>query len=58
MNRSLFPSPLKIRMPSFRRMPESSFIKALDTGFCRCDKLLEVPFCLEFKELSHVSQSS
>jgi hypothetical protein len=32
MNSFLFWTPTKIHMPSFRRTPESSSIKALDTG--------------------------
>ncbi len=31
---------LTIDMPSFRRKPESSVFRGLDTGFRRCDKLL------------------
>lgn len=58
MNGFLFWTPTKIHMPSFRRTPESSFIKALDTGLRRCDEFLETLFHLSFKELSHVAQPS
>ena len=35
--------PLEIHISSFRRRPESSVFKGLDTGLRRCDEFLEVP---------------
>lgn len=54
----LYPPVPKAHMASFRRTPESSFIKTLDTGFCRCDEFPEMSFHLKFKEPSHVAQPS
>jgi hypothetical protein len=35
----------KIRVSSFRRRPESSVLNQLDTGFRRCNELVEVQIC-------------
>lgn len=46
--RDIYRATQKTQLPSFRRRPESSILKRLDTGLRRCDDFLEMPYKQQF----------